>query len=108
MLMPGHEEHVGDGAVGDEDLLAIERPAVVGPRGRGLDGRHIAAGRGFDDGQRADLAPGNQVWQVARLLRVGAEANQVRLGNFVVRAKAHAHAPRVAARQLLAHDDGHA
>ena len=49
-----HHVNVGDAAVGDEDLLAVDHPVAVLADGAGLHRRHVGAGLGLGDGKRAE------------------------------------------------------
>ena len=70
--------HVGDAAVGDVALLAVEdaRLAVGARRGRGLHVAGVGAGFGFGEREGAELLAVDQVGQPACLLLLGAEEEQ--------------------------------
>ena len=69
---------LGDAAVGDVALLAVEDEAV--PSALGVAGRlhvgGVGAGFGLGQGERGQLAPADQIGQPRRFLLLGAEQQQ--------------------------------
>ena len=69
---PGdHDHQVGQDAVGDEGLLAVEDVVVAGVDGGGADALQVGAGPGLGHRDRRDELAGAQPGQPARLLLVG-------------------------------------
>ena len=68
------DEHVGEAAVGDPHLLAVQHEAAVGlPCGARLRAQRVRAGTGFAQRVGADQLTRQQPGQVLLLLDLGAE-----------------------------------
>ena len=67
-------QRIGDRAVGDPHLVAVEHEAVALLVGAGLHRDHVGAGAGLGHRERADMLAGNQFWQIFALLRLVAVA----------------------------------
>jgi hypothetical protein len=67
---------VGVGAVGDEDLVAVEHVVVAVAARRGAHARRIAAGAGLGEGEAAELPAGGEGGEELLLLLLGAELEQ--------------------------------
>ncbi|EGJ74113.1 putative pimeloyl-CoA dehydrogenase, small subunit [Streptomyces sp. Tu6071] len=64
-----HDEEIGEGAVADPLLLAVEHPRVaLAARGRGEPGGGARADEGFGEGEGAELLPAGHRGQPPRLL----------------------------------------
>ena len=93
-------DDVADAAVGRERLRAVQDPPVAVAHRRGPHARGIAARGGLGQRPRANaLAPGER-HQEAPLLRLGAEHEDVRRTEAVVRGDRERHR-RIDARELL-------
>ena len=66
------DEHVGVGAVGDENLASVEHPLVAVKDGGGLLPGGVGAGVGLGQAESADPLAAGQLGQVALLLLLGA------------------------------------
>jgi hypothetical protein len=68
-----HDDHVGDRAVADPALGAVEHPAVAVAAGTGLERDRVRAVVGLGQGERADGVEPCHRGQPALLLRLGSE-----------------------------------
>jgi hypothetical protein len=88
----GDDGEVAPGAVGDEDLAAVEHPVVAVAAGPGGQRRDVAAGAGLGDRERADEPAGDRVGEVALLELLVAAPADVEHREVVVRAEVGGHA----------------
>ena len=84
--LDGADEKVRAHAVGDVRLGAVDDEAAVDALGPGPEGRHVRAGVGLGDAERADPRARDGRAQVALLLVVGAELPDRRRRDVDVRA----------------------
>ena len=89
----GDEKHVGVERIGDEHLLARKDPTVAVRVAVVWMPATLLPAAGSVTPNAADFATGDQVARDSGRFRgIGAKADQVRHGDFIVRAKAHADA----------------
>ena len=97
----GHRDHdVTDAAVRRERLRSVQDPAGVRPHGAGPHAGRIASGGRFGQAPRADLLAAGQRHEKCPFLLLGAEHQDVRGAQTVVR-RDRERQPRIHARQLF-------
>ena len=98
-----HDEDVGESAVRDPHLLAIEHEAAVGLlRRAGLGAERVRTGAGLAQAVRAHELAGCQLRQVLLLLLLGSKEHQRQRTEIGLCAECRSE--RGGARHLLAHD----
>ena len=97
------DQRVGDRAVGDPHLRAIEHVAVALAFGARRHRDDVGAGAGLGHRERADMLAGDQLGQIARLLRRRAVAHDLVDAEIGVRAVGEADRGR-GARDFLDRD----
>ena len=90
-------------AVGDPDLAAGERVALIGPFGKQREGGGVRPGARLGQGERAEMAPRRHRRQEAVLLLIGAKSQDGQLRQDVDR-EADGH-PHIRSSDLLARQD---
>ena len=97
-----HGQHLGDAAVGDPALLAVEHEAAAVGRRRGgrLHVRRIAAGFGLGQGKGADPLAARQLRQPLLLLLVGAKQDDRPRADRVMRIDEQRRAAAVSAEHF--------
>lgn len=100
----GDDEEVGEHAVGDEGLRAVDDEVVaVGDRGRG-DRGEVGAGAGFGQRDGADLLAGDHRREPAFVLLIGTERDEVRGDEIVLTVDRHRHVGGAGAGELFDDD----
>ena len=97
-------QHVGIGPVGDPHLAAVQHVAVAALLGARAHAHHVGAGARLAHRQRADMLAGDQLRQIAPLLRLGAVAADLVDAEIGMRAVGQPDRGRGAADLLHRHD----
>lgn len=87
------DHEVGEDAVGDEGLGAVEQPVVAPVLGGGTDPLEVGVGAGLGHRDGGDGLAGAESGQPAALLFLGGERGQVRPDDVVVQADGEAGGP---------------